>query len=71
MALVVGGFGEESLATLQIVQAMLRLLRDKGVLSREEVEEILTDAGQPLKGSTTIRFGKAYGLIEAMRQELR
>ena len=55
---------------LQIVQELLRQLRDSGVLSREHVEALLTNAGEPLAGETRPRFGKAHGLIEQVREAL-
>ena len=60
----------EALAGLHLVRSVLIGLRRKGLLSDEEIEELLSAAAGPLKAKTMARAQDAADLIDEMRNEV-
>jgi hypothetical protein len=56
--------GVAAQAALALVTALLQALRDRGVLSRDEIDDVLADAA----GRTG--YGNAVRLVERVRAEL-
>ena len=64
------GAAEESLAVLQVVQALLVTLQRKEVLGYEDISSLMNDATAPVRESTFTRKDGTVRLLDQLREEV-
>ncbi len=64
------GAPEESLAVLQVVQALLVTLQRKEVLGYEDISSLMNDATAPVRESTFTRRDDTVRLLDQLREEV-
>ncbi len=64
------GTAEESLAVLQVVQALLMTLQREGVLEHEDISSLMDDATAPVRESTLARKNGTVRLLDQLREEV-
>ena len=64
------GPAEESLAVLQVVQALLVTLQRKGVLGYEDISSLMNDATAPVRESNITRKDGTVRLLDQLSEEV-
>ena len=59
----------ETLASLNVAQALLVALRDKGILSDAEIGDLLSEVSASMDTSPLVQVQGAAEIVKAMRQE--
>ncbi len=59
----------ETLASLNVAQALLMTLKRKGILSEKEIDALLTEASASMVDSPLAQVKEAAEIVDAMKQE--
>ena len=68
---MISGLNTESevLASLNVAQALLVALHKKGILSDQEVKDLLADASNSMSASPFVEIKGAAKIVETMKQD--
>ena len=64
------GPGAESLAVLQVLQALLVALQRKGVMTKEEIEALLIETTKTVRATKLARTDETVDLLNRLRAEV-
>ncbi len=59
----------ETLASLNVAQALLMTLKRKGILSDKEIDALLTEASATMAESPLAQVKEAAEIVDSMRQQ--
>lgn len=60
----------ETIASLNVAQALLMTLKRKGLLSEREIETVFAEASASLAGSPLVQVKEAAEIVDSMKQEM-
>ena len=59
----------ETIASLNVAQALLMALKRKGILSDQEIDAIFAEASATMGDSPLIQVREAAAIVDSMKQE--